>query len=496
VTVFPGNPPIEFGNTASGVVSISTADQITSQTRPSILISPASFSGQLPFQVGGKSSGQVYANYQPSSLLKAINPAALEDIKKFESLDAGLQHILKVNRFTTIKSFLYGLDENYAIQVYHPSGDQVLTQKRTLVYGLTTMETVMGPHRFHSGIGLAKNSAAYVLGNLDITDKSFDYYLTSSYQYTHKNYSLKTGFLNDRRDFSFSGQVPTYSFAMAPDHPSISSQSSVEVDANEWFTYAKITSVPDWVFGVGFRKLLNQPDIDFEKRFSYQANATKYLKNGHQLIAGAGSFNQMTLDESTYTAELITNRQAGFDLLLAHKWPVMLSAYYKNRLSKQETSEWYGLEGQIQPKISNWLDANLSYALVAPIDEGEYTQFFRYQVQLKPNAFWQIGVFGLLRSGLSTKIYQDARFRNGLQVFEPLVESNQQIQMPGYNSLNLNVSRMLVVRDSWLAILFANVNNLTNRDNPRSIRYSEDYSDFSYNLLGKRAIYFGVSVQF
>ena len=81
IQVFPGNPPLEFGNVTSGMVALQTDEQIKPQATQSVSVSLANLGIHTQQPIGKKSSLTGYINYQPSSFIKYFNRNSLESRK-------------------------------------------------------------------------------------------------------------------------------------------------------------------------------------------------------------------------------------------------------------------------------------------------------------------------------------------------------------------------------------------------------------------------------
>src|SRR5688572_436178 len=77
VSVYPGNPPLEYGNSTSGLIALQTNETIPLKNHVSVSLSLANISMNTSIKITPTSSLTVFSNYQPSAWIKKINSDAL-----------------------------------------------------------------------------------------------------------------------------------------------------------------------------------------------------------------------------------------------------------------------------------------------------------------------------------------------------------------------------------------------------------------------------------
>ncbi|MEL7147553.1 MAG: TonB-dependent receptor, partial [Bacteroidota bacterium] len=113
VSVFPGNPPLEYGNVSGGMVSVVSDDKVVKANTNNVTISPASFGYFRQQRISDRVMLSFFGYYQPGGILKSINGDALRGIRGFELFDAGLYLFAQLNDHSLIKVFNYSLAESY-----------------------------------------------------------------------------------------------------------------------------------------------------------------------------------------------------------------------------------------------------------------------------------------------------------------------------------------------------------------------------------------------
>ena len=135
--VFPGNPPLEYGNTTSGLIAIKTSEEIPEKAEYSATITLASYGISSTRPLSDKTAFTLFSNYQPSGIIKALNGEALEDILKFNSADLGLNFLKRLDDNTTFKVFNYSLLEGYDFRYQAATFDGTFEQRKKRNFTVT-----------------------------------------------------------------------------------------------------------------------------------------------------------------------------------------------------------------------------------------------------------------------------------------------------------------------------------------------------------------------
>ncbi|MEM6380668.1 MAG: carboxypeptidase-like regulatory domain-containing protein, partial [Bacteroidota bacterium] len=139
VTVFPGNPPLEFGNATSGIIALNTDDRVLTENTNSLILSLANIGLSRQQKISENSSVKVFSNWQPSGPIKGVNPEALDEIKSFTSNDLGVYYYGS-NSNLTWKLLGYGVTEGYQFNFKHPSFQGIFDQEKQRSFLIGTLE--------------------------------------------------------------------------------------------------------------------------------------------------------------------------------------------------------------------------------------------------------------------------------------------------------------------------------------------------------------------
>ncbi|MGB3851931.1 MAG: TonB-dependent receptor, partial [Tunicatimonas sp.] len=179
--VFPSNPPLEFGNTSAGLISLQTVDRLPERATGSLSLSPANLGAYATLRVGKKVGLSLFSNYQPSGLLKVINDRALEDLKRFQTLDFGTHYVHALSERSTLKVFNYAVSEQYRFASRHPSGEGTFRQRKQRNFTVANFRTQYAHATLALNGGFSASRMRFAVGNLDVNLRNRDLYLSANY---------------------------------------------------------------------------------------------------------------------------------------------------------------------------------------------------------------------------------------------------------------------------------------------------------------------------
>ncbi|MBV6644390.1 MAG: TonB-dependent receptor, partial [Cyclobacteriaceae bacterium] len=205
VTVFPGNPPLEFGNVASGVVSLRTNSQQVKANQTSLTISPASFGIQLSRRVNDQSSIDIFGNYQPSGLLTAINSEALNGVREFNSKDLGANFRLITKKRSSLRVFAYGNTERYTFDFKSPSFNGIFHQDKKRAYLVSNYKKNFSQSAVGMDLGISISDNQFSFSSSTRNLYNQDHFIGLYHQLFFKTWSLKYGATRDARQFDLQG---------------------------------------------------------------------------------------------------------------------------------------------------------------------------------------------------------------------------------------------------------------------------------------------------
>ena len=504
--VFPSNPPIEYGNSTSGLVSIHSSDEIPENTYHSFMASLASFGIYSSDKLNKKNGLSVFSNYQPSKIFIKMNEKAMEDLKDFSTVDLGLHYLHEFNNSTSLKIFNYANIERFEFALRHPSynGYFIQEKKRDFLIGNFSKRFSSSELSLNSGVSFSNEKYNY--GNTDIDLTKNDLYFSANYYYFFDKLSLKTGIAYDERKNDLNGQFSIFEYAIAPEHPSITVKATDKVPVIEGFAYTKYKFNNHLVIGAGVRK--NLPDKDQQDYLSYQVNINYSINGMHSFNISGGKYNKYCIPNAEiHNQFFISNNQLSFDYEFnLGVLEVNSAIFYKYSDTDGKNEEILGGEIFTRIYISDKLEAQASYTyLNAIVSENDIDYpsvydldfFIRGSLKYTVGSNFDISAIYLARQGDYYIPVISGEFDHNIDLYYPVYDNlENQLRKPYYAKLDLSLSKLYGITDNIGLILFANISNVLNRKNIREINYNYNYSDTFNEYYSLRTIYIGGIINF
>jgi len=504
--VFPGNPPLEYGNTTSGLIAISSEEQIPKENNYSLALSMANIGMSANMKTGEKSSLIVFSNYGPSGLITAANPEALRSIKKFGSVDLGLHYYIRLNNNTHLKVFNYSIKEWYEFNLQDPTFTGTFQQRKSRNYTIGNFRKTFEKSEFTANGGFSISQANFNYSKSDFDVGNQDVFGSINYQYFGRKFGLKAGLSLDDRVQNFDGTVPVFAFAIGEQHPFIESSENENTKVLEYYSYAKYYLNKKWIVGVGMRK--NIPNENQENYLSSQLNIFYAPSDKWKIKTSIGEYNKYTFTQNQGAENfLIRTKQADININRKGKRiEYNIAVFVKDTEFGTSQNSVFGVEYFLAGKITKQLKGRISYTYIkADISDKQVSYPSRYDLNyfIKGNlayqlfANWTLTTTFLLRQGTFYQPVTGANFRNNLNAFEPITaDAQNSIRYPRYNLIDLSVSRIIPVNEDLTIIAFATLGNVFDFKNVRGFDYNFDYSQRDESLFSRRLVYFGAVFNF
>jgi hypothetical protein len=503
VQVYPGNPPLEFGNSTSGLIAIQTDENIPTKSTNTVSVTLASLGFLSSRKISERSSLTVFSNYQPSFFLTELNQKALSNLKKFSSADAGIHFYHQFKNRGVIKIFNYSLFESYKFRYEQPSFDGIFHQQKQRNFTVANFRKNFGKVELSFNQGVSFSKADYTYGTTDINLSLNDLYSSVHLYKSGEKSEWKTGISFDHKQSGFEGQFPTFDFAASANHPVSSAKANDHVSVPEWYGYYKYFLSPRWIAGVGVRK-----NIAIEKLKNYtsfQGNLHFNASDELHLNLSAGKYFKYFLQQGGGDPALTECDQYSLDVnYKITKFESSISLFYRKGSTGTENNEIKGLEAFAKVRLIRNLQTQVSFTtLNADRTNGDITQsspyniryFMRGNLEYKIQGTWTITSIFLVRQGSYYQPVATAIFHNDLQAYEPVYSSASE-RLPQYRTVDVSVSKIFPLTRRSTAIVFASAGNIFNFQNVRSYIYNYDYSSRKEYLFSQRTFYFGMIINF
>ena len=504
--VFSGNPPLEYGNTTSGLVAIQTTDDIPQVNQNSVILSLANFGLSTSRPVGKSSAINVFSNYQPSFLIKSLNQETLKDISDFHAADVGINVIKQFKKGLLFKIFNYALVEGYDFHFHHPTFDGTFTQKKKRNFTVTSLRKKIGRGEVTINNGLSLSRANYSYAISDIDADGYDFYASANYQYFGDQINLKSGFTFDFRKQHFNGTTPVYEYAIGPEFPTHSESGTEKMSVPEMYLYGKYYLSDRWILGAGLRK--NTPQENQKDYLSKQVNIHHSLNQSFNINISLGEYHKYVLSQNKTSAPtLLKSQQFSLDISCKRAGGTYtLSLFYKENKEDHLKTKIHGAEAYLDVQISSRLSGRLSYTFLnGEVSDGyrkfpssyDLGYFIKGSLRYQFPQYWTATINFQARHGQFYRPIEGSVFNNNLNVYQPIyADLSAHQRMPDYKIIDLSISRLFPIREGLTIIAFSSVNNIFNFKNIRAFEYSFDYSIKRGALYSQRTLYFGAIFNF
>lgn len=497
VTVFPGNPPLEFGNTTSGTIAMQTDDQVLEDNANSFVVSLANIGYSREQKLNDKQSLKLFTNWQPSGPIKLLNEEALEDIESFTSNDLGIYWYGNGNAIRW-RILNYSIREGYQFNFSHPSFSGIFDQKKRRNFLISTVERSVGSGVISVNNGMSYSHGDYSYSNVAFDVRKKDFFLGINHLLTRTKFSLKTGVSYDYRFSTVQGNFHEFGYALNSNHPTIELNEEADIKVLEGYAYFKYFISERIAFGAGLRK--NIPTEGVDGYLSKQTNVS-YTDEVWTITLGTGVYFKNGLMENTGEPFYSESIQKSIDIKrIKNGVELALSLFDKTGEIDDVKYAAIGAEVFTNYRLSSKLNVSASFTFLDAESEQEvYTYdlsyFIRGNISYSPGRFWTIESTLVAREGTTLSEVESASYDGSLDVFEPNY-NEQPTRLAPYANVGLAVSKIFAISEKMNVIAFASLNNVFDRSNIRNYDYNFNYSESEISLYSQRTGYLGVVINF
>ena len=481
VTIFPGNPPLEYGQSTSGAIILEMADRFPKYQQHSLSLSLANLGYSFRNQLNNDFHVGVFTNFQFNELLQFTNPRGLEDINSFRSNDLGVL-LVKHSAFGSFKFFQYGLMDSYNFAFNHPSYKGEFVQSS--VRSISTLKWVydLSDFTFSLIAGNSYNQNNFEFGNLNYDDENLSPYLAGHVIQEGTSHISKIGYSYWGRENHFDGQYPLYDFALSPENPSDELSYTASSNIHEVYGYHR-HSFGNTALGGGVRvgMLKNaQNEISYQLQFSQQLNKKLKLK------LAAGKYYQNRIAEETEADEFITSFQQSIDIEYDARKLAFTQSFYRNAFDHKNV---LGSETSVNFRFSRKLQVNQNLSFLD--NDNSFDWFSRSTLDWKFLPGWSFSAILQFFKGQRYQMITSSTYNEQLDVYRPIYENGSSHFRP-YRNISISVSKLMQLGDRLSSVWFFSLNNALDFKNTRDLEYNFNYNYYSKNYLSRRGIYFGV----
>ena len=495
VDVYPGNPPLEYGNTGSGVVALHTSETIPEQNASAISITLATLGFLSRRRINKNQSITLFSGWSPSHALKKLNAESLKDLKNFHTIDLGAYWYGR-DRSLSWKVFNYGMIEGYQYRFISPSYSGLFEQKRRRYFLTSSIQKDISNGDISLNTGYNISSSGYKYSNAPFSIEKLDLFAGLNYQKITEKTNWKLGISTDYRQAGAFGDFHLYPYALNENHPTIEVEKVNRVWTIEGYAYQKYFVGSSWVLGLGLRRKIHGNVKDSQTSAQFNLN---YSKGKWAWVFGVGKYHKNGLREGDGTRFHVKSGQISSDFKFTSlKTQFILSSFFKNSAIDHGSYRAFGKEIFIKHRFSKGLLVTSSFNWINVSGDNDIASkriryFLRGSLSYKFEEYWTLDLIGFLREG-SMFINQNADgFDNDLGVFVPSDGTEERHR--DYANIGVTMSRIIPLEREQTIIAFISVNNLPNIKNVNTYQYNFDYSVRTPKLFSGRIIFFGAILE-
>lgn len=504
VQVYPGNPPLEFGNSTSGIIALETVETISKKSSNSVSLTLASTGVYSSRKLSKNASLTLFANYQPFNLIRRVNYHALKNIKTFSASDIGIHSYAKLKHNFTIKIFNYTLSEGYQFHFLQPTYEGIFHQKKFRNLTIGNFRKRIGKTELNYSQGINFSNADYDYGTTDIKLRLKDLFSSFNIHHIDTLAEWKTGISFNHQAANFRGFFPTFDFASGVDHPVSYTTSDKYINNPEWYGYYKRYFGDRLIAGGGLRKNICFKGPD--NYISVQGNLHYKLRDAWKINVAAGKYHKYQLPQGEPSnAFLIRSDQVSIDTDYSKTYTqCTFSLFYKTSVLQGKSTNIKGIELFTRYRINSNVRFQFSFTSLnaketkhRAIIPSPYNihYFIKGNFEYKFGDTWALNTVFLFRQGSYYYLVQGANYNDWLNVYEPIYHKKP-VRLPGYNSIELSLSKIFTPTEKIYCIAFLSAHNIFDFKNVRSYTYNFDYTIQKEYLFSQRTIYFGLIINF
>ncbi len=503
--VFAGNPPLEYGNSASGLVSLQTNNQVPDSPSNTIALSLANFGALTSRKLGDKTAMVAFGNYQPSQIFTGINQDAMRDLESFNSYDLGLHVIHNLSSNLRFKLFNYSNVEGYEFNTRVPSYTGIFDMYKRRNYTIANFisQQENGEITLNGGYNISQEGYQYSITDIDVNKQ--DLYFSATYQHFFDKWSIKGGGSYDYRINNSKGARPIYDYAQDMNHPTVTFDAIEEYNLPEFFIYSKFNLTDNLIFGTGVRKNLVIGNIP--NYLSYQGNLNYKIKEKHNFNLSAGHYNRLAMPNAQdYEITHYESNQYSLDYTFNNsRFELQTSVFKKNVFHSDYEDDIVG--GELYTKINikpiefqfsiTSLNVEIKNDSETYPSDYDLDYFVRSTLKYSVKDVFEISTIYIFRQGSYYRPVSTGYLDIETQAYYPVYEDwDNAKRLPDYHKIDVSISKYWVLNSKLALVLYTNVSNLLNTDNVMEVNYNSDYSASFNELYSERSIYFGASIIF
>lgn len=508
--VFPGNPPVEYGNAGAGLIHITTPEKFKNKfIDATVGLANVGVITGLPLKKG---VFNLWSNYQSIDLFKRVNPNAFNNLNYSEYKDAGINLFHQINGNSILKFYGYGIDEKYSYTYQSPSFNGNYTYSRKMTFYVLNFQKNYAKSTLSINNGTSYSVANSHVGNYIPEQTNQSIYGSINYQYFFSDFvSSKAGATYDYRSIETNGQFPIKSFALSDTSRSYNASIPIHRDINEIYLYTKYSKYP-FTMGAGVRK--NIPVQNQSNYWTYQVSLRYEIGKSEFINLAVGRYHNYSSPSPAYYPFLLYQTdQVVLDYSLSKKKYMITSAIYLKSEKGLYDVKTTGFELYVSRQLTKKITADIAFSTISAsssITDTNLVSSFTYNPSLynmryniKSNVSWNlkwlfVNFLIQARPGSPYTPVIGSDYDSYAGFYEPIYPTElYKSNLPDYFRADISFTKIVSSkRNTGNLIIFLTLSNMLSNSNVRSYYYNFDYSQANEQYFQKRFIYFGLTKTF
>lgn len=515
VIIYPGNPPLTYGNSIAGLVEINTRDYLE-ETQFKIAASLAG--GGLLYSAplsGDSTFVQLFGNVQFSDAYLAINAGNTPGLKGFSSQDVGVNFHYTISNHWSANDYAYFMNDCYSAVSTQFNYTSEINAGKTRFFNIFNLKYQKSNWLITFNNEINVSSSNYTFGNLLANKNVFQSYNAIDVKYfPAENFSVQMGIADNYFNVKLNGVRPYRYYAVFPADSSLAFESRIEHHNIEGYVYGRYRS-DKIVLGVGLRK--NIPTAGQISYLSYQASLRYNLSSQSSVIASAGKYSGYSiLNFYTQRFEQISSTQFAIEYNYKSANTELNLALY----TKKEDAPFYfyeigtnfeskrnilGAEVFLRHQVNRfkatvsytWLNSHINFVDRRYRSYNDMNYILKLALSYTNINLLNASVSFITRPGLYYTPIIGAQKVEGISAgYKPIYGGLNAGQLDNYSRINISLNKLIAWNDV-LIVPFLTVSNILNTINEQNPIYSNDYETIvGYEHYKERTVYFGVQVSF
>ncbi|MTB52576.1 carboxypeptidase-like regulatory domain-containing protein [Lewinella sp. W8] len=499
VRVYSANPPVNFSQSSAGAVALYTSPELPNSTTYGLSLNLAGFGLAHARPIGQKSGLRAFLNFSNLAAFRGINATGLPELQASRAIDAALQFVHQTGDDAHLQVFYLGFDERYRFTTQTTYYEGEFSQHKPRHLGIVNWTRKRGNWTWTLNQSVDWEHADFSLGNIATSPRRRSVHTAHHGRLERPGFTFQHGTLLNAYDDKVFGTFPLQDHRIAPEDEFGSYRTQTANQVLETYVYGQWRLGERWLWGAG-AKLLRRLNTGVSRPV-LQSTLRYRPGEHHRFNLGGGYFSQLlSPGPEVRDWQWLNLRQLVLEYQYARdNWTVNAATYAKReQYGVLDDVGVRGAEASVQYRDGSWMGW-LSGALVrsreltssAPTAR-DLPWLVRAQLQWKNPDGWTLGVAGNFRRGSfflpvigTTPIPGTAGWQSPI-----LGGPAAGRRYPDYARVDASLSRVIIIGKSQL-ILYANVNNLLNRENIRAYRYDPSFSERNAEVYSRRLVFFG-----